>query len=48
MEKIRKGEKAADDKHRTAEQKKASKDFYKQVRARAAGHLNGCVARRTA
>jgi hypothetical protein len=32
LEKIRKGEKAVDDKHRTAEQKQASKDFYKQVR----------------
>ena len=33
LEKIRKGEKAVDDKHRTAEQKQASKDFYKQVRS---------------
>jgi hypothetical protein len=33
LDKIRKGEKAVDEKHRTAEQKKASKDFYKQVRA---------------
>lgn len=32
LDKIRKGEKAVDEKHRTAEQKKASKDFYKQVR----------------
>lgn len=31
MEKIRQGEKAVDDKHRTAELKKSSKDFYKQV-----------------
>ena len=36
LEKIRKGEKAVDEKHRTAEQKKASKDFYKQVRTCAA------------
>jgi 60S ribosomal protein L4 C-terminal domain len=34
LDKIRKGEKAVDDKHRTAEQKQASKDFYKQVRSR--------------
>jgi large subunit ribosomal protein L4e len=31
LDKIRKGEKAVDDKHRTAEQKQASKDFYKQM-----------------
>jgi hypothetical protein len=38
LDKIRKGEKAVDEKHRTAEQKKASKDFYKQVRACTCSH----------
>ena len=33
LDKIRKGEKAVDDKHRTDELKQASKDFYKQVRS---------------
>lgn len=38
MEKIRKGEKAVQDKHRTSELKQASKDFYKQ----ASSHICCC------